>query len=107
MKLLEYQAADGRSPFGDWFDALDANAAAKIVVSLNKLAQGNLSQLKSVGGGVMEQRIDWGPGYRIYLGRDGKALILLLTGGTKHRQQRDIENAQDFWRDYKKRKKGI
>ncbi len=107
MELLEYQTANGHSPFASWFDGLDATAAAKIVVALNRIGQDNLSNVKSVGSGVFEYRINWGPGYRIYLAREGNRIIILLTGGTKHRQQRDINNAQDFWRDYKKRKKDI
>ena len=61
---------------------------------------GNLSNVKGVGGGVLEYRIDFGPGYRIYFGRDGDALIILLGGGTKVRQQRDIETAVALWREY-------
>jgi putative addiction module killer protein len=70
------------------------------------MAQGNLSNTKGVGAGVLEYRIDAGPGYRIYFGRDGQTLIILLAGGTKRRQQRDIEAAQTRWTDYKKRKRG-
>ena len=66
---------------------------------------GNLSNAKGVGGGVLEYRIDFGPGYRIYFGRDGDALIILLGGGTKVRQQRDIETAVALWREYKRRKR--
>ena len=67
-------------------------------------SQGNLSNAKSVGEGVLEYRIDWGPGYRIYFGRDGNVLVILLTGGTKKRQQRDIETAKALWADCKRRK---
>jgi putative addiction module killer protein len=70
-----------------------------------RLRDGNLSNVKGVGGGVLEYRIDFGPGYRIYLGRDGEAIIILLGGGTKQRQQRDIAAAQERWIDYKRRKK--
>ncbi len=66
---------------------------------------GNLSNVKGVGGGVLEYRIDFGPGYRIYFGRDGDALIILLGGGTKVRQQRDIETAVALWREYGQRKR--
>ena len=66
---------------------------------------GNLSNTRSVGAGVLEYRIDSGPGYRIYLGRDGDALVVLLGGGTKVRQQRDIETARKLWREYRRRKR--
>ena len=66
---------------------------------------GNLSNVKGVGGGVLEYRIDFGPGYRVYFVRDGDALIILLGGGTKVRQQRDIETAMAFWREYRRSKR--
>ena len=104
IELLLYVSAEGGSPFEDWFSRLDAAAAAKITVAMGRLEQGNLSGVKGVGQGVQEYRLDWGPGYRIYFGRDGDAVVLLLIGGTKQRQQRDIEAAQLFWVDYKKRR---
>ena len=70
------------------------------------MEQGNLSNAKTVGEGVLEYRIDFGPGYRVYFGRDGEALVILLMGGTKKRQQRDINTAQACWRDYKQGKRG-
>ena len=91
LELRYYLAGDGKSPFESWFDDLDAVAAAKVLVALVRLGQGNTSNTKSVGEGVLECRINWGPGYRIYLGRDGDTLVILLTGGTKKRQQRDID----------------
>ncbi len=84
---------------------LDAAAAAKVSVALVRLGQGNASNAKSVGEGVLEYRIDWGPGYRVYFGRDGEVLVILLTGGTKKRQQRDIERAKELWADYKRRRR--
>jgi putative addiction module killer protein len=99
-----YVARDGRSPFEDWFAGLDAAAAAKVAVVLARLEQGNYSSVKPVGEGVLEHRIDWGPGYRIYFGRDGDRLVILLTGGTKKRQQRDIASAKAFWADYRQRR---
>ena len=105
MQVLEYLDAGERSPFRRWFDDLDSQAAAKITIALARLGQGNLSNVKGVGGGVLEYRIDFGPGYRIYLGRDGDAIVILLSGGTKRRQQNDIAAAQERWADYKQRKK--
>lgn len=105
MRIREFIDERGRSPFVEWFDALDAQAAAKVTVALMRMEQGNLSNTKSVGGGVEECRIVWGPGYRLYFGRDGDTLILLLCGGTKHRQQDDIRDARAHWAAYKRLKK--
>ena len=90
----------GTSPFADWFDHLDAVAAAKITTALYRLEQGNFSNVASVGGGVYECKIDFGPGYRIYFGQEGNAVFILLCGGTKKTQRKDIERARCFWREY-------
>jgi putative addiction module killer protein len=103
--ILEYLDGSGRIPFRDWFDSLDAQAAAKINTALTRLANGNTSNVKGVGSGVSEVRADFGPGYRIYFGRDGNEFVILLGGGTKRRQQQDIEAALVRWVDYKRRKK--
>lgn len=105
MQVLEYLDLAGRSPFRRWFDGLDSQAAAKIAIALTRVGQGNLSNVKGLGGGVSEYRIDSGPGYRIYHGRDGETIVILLGGGTKQHQQRDIGAAQERWIDYKRRKK--
>jgi putative addiction module killer protein len=104
FELRYYFGSDGDSPFEDWFSGLDAAAAAKVSVALARVEQGNLSNVKGVGEGVLEYRLDWGPGYRVYFGRDGDVLVILLTGGTKRRQQRDIETAKVLWADYKRRR---
>jgi putative addiction module killer protein len=104
LELRYYLASDGGSPFEEWFASLNAQAAAKVAVALARLEQGNLSNAKGVGAGVLEYRIEWGPGYRVYFGRDGDVLVILLTGGTKQRQQRDIEAAKTQWMDYKRRR---
>lgn len=106
MDIREYETEDGRSPFAEWFDDLDATAAAKVTTALTRLGQGNTSNVKGVGSGVFEVKIDFGPGYRVYFGKDGQEIVILLGGGTKKKQQRDIKNAQDCWQDYKDRKKG-
>jgi putative addiction module killer protein len=103
-ELRYYLAGDGDSPFAHWFSGLDTAAAAKVSVALARLEQGNLSNAKGVGEGVLEYRIDWGPGYRVYFGRDGEILVILLTGGAKKRQQRDIDAAKTMWADYKRRR---
>jgi putative addiction module killer protein len=105
MEVLEYLDAAGQSPYQDWFGNLDARAAAKVTIAVTRIELGNLSNVKGVGAGVQEFRIDFGPGYRIYFGRDGDRLVILLAGGTKSRQQKDIATAQKRWADYKKRKK--
>ncbi len=105
LELRYYLAVDGRSPFEEWFSGLDAAAGAKVSVALARVGQGNLSNTKGVGEGVLVYRIDWGPGYRVYFGRDGDVLVILLTGGTKKRQQRDIEQARALWADYRRRRK--
>jgi putative addiction module killer protein len=104
VQLLYYIEATGRSPFAAWFDGLPHEAAAKVAVALNRMEQGNLSNAKSVGEGVIEYRINFGPGYRVYFGYDGKTIVILLAGGTKQRQQRDIAAAKKRWSDYKMRK---
>ena len=104
VEVLEYLDWNGSSPYAEWFDSLNAPAAAKVAVAITRLAQGNFSNVKGVGGGVYEYRVDFGPGLRIYLGKDGERLVILLAGGTKKRQQKDIEDAKARWQDYKKRK---
>jgi len=79
----------------------------RVTVALARMSAGSLANTKGVGGGVLEYRIDAGPGYRIYFGRDGDTLVILLAGGTKRRQQKDIEAAQERWAEYKKRKKEV
>ena len=103
-ELRYYLLGDGESPFEEWFSELDATAAAKVSVALIRLEQGNVSNVKGVGEGVLEYRIDWGPGYRVYFGRAREVLVILLTGGTKRRQQRDIATARALWADYRRRR---
>ncbi len=105
MKIVEYLTADDTSPFRAWFDKLDSRAAAKITTALIRIGMGNLSNVESVGGGVYERKIDYGPGYRIYFGMDGKEFVVLVGGGTKKRQALDIATAREHWTDYKKRKR--
>ena len=101
----DYLDPAGRSPFGQWFGKLPGPAAAKITAALYRLTEGNTSNAKSVGQGVHELRIDFGPGYRVYFGMDGATLIILLGGGSKQRQQRDIAQAHASWQDYRQRKR--
>lgn len=104
VKVEEYLREDGTSPYKTWFDALDVQAAAKVVTAKLRLELGNTSSVKWFAG-IGEYVIDWGPGYRIYLARDGDALIILFGGGTKRGQQKDIERAKTLHAEYKARKK--
>jgi putative addiction module killer protein len=104
-RAVEYLDAWGRSPFRGWFDTLDGRAAAKVTIAISRVEQGNTSNLKAVGRGVSGIKVDFGPGYRVYVGQDGDVLVILLGGGTKQRQQADIAAAQERWADYKARKK--
>jgi putative addiction module killer protein len=106
FKVREYVDLNGTSPFGDWLGTLDPTTRARVTVSILRLGQGNLAGAKSVGSGVAELRLDFGPGYRVYFGRDGERVVVLLIGGTKRRQQADIETAQRLWAEYKRRKRG-
>jgi len=105
LRVVEYVRTDGSNPFRRWFDRLDAQAAAKVATATVRLASGNTSNVKWLGA-IAEYRIDWGPGYRIYLGRDGQILIVLLGGGTKKSQDADIAQARMLWSEYKARKAG-
>ncbi len=104
IKVEEYLREDGTSPYKAWFDNLDVQAAAKVVTAKLRLELGNTSSVKWFAG-LGEYVIDWGPGYRIYLARDGDALIILFGGGTKRGQQKDIERAKALHAEYKARKK--
>ncbi|MGC2657011.1 MAG: type II toxin-antitoxin system RelE/ParE family toxin [Bryobacteraceae bacterium] len=105
IRLQEYLDVNGRNEYRTWFDGLDVAAATKVTVALERIAAGNTSSMKSIGGGVSEYKIDFGPGYRIYFGKDGDRLVILLGGGTKKRQNQDIENAKAAWSEYKQVKK--
>ncbi|MDI1310072.1 MAG: type II toxin-antitoxin system RelE/ParE family toxin [Methylotenera sp.] len=104
IKVEEYLGYDGTSPYQSWFDSLDAQAAAKVVTAKLRMELGNTSSVKwfdSIG----EYVINWGPGYRIYLAKDGETLIILFGGGTKRGQQKDIDRAKELHAEYKLRKK--
>src|ERR1035441_1718502 len=89
VDVREYIDTAGRRPFTKWLHALNVQAAAKVATALERIAEGNLSNVKTVGSGILECKVDFGPGYRIYFGRDGDRLVILLAGGTKKRQQED------------------
>lgn len=100
VEIVEYIEASGKSPFSRWFDRLDAVVAARLTAALARLALGSWSHVRSVGDGVHELRIDVGPGYRVYLGVETQRIVVLLGGGTKRRQQADIERAKAAWREF-------
>jgi putative addiction module killer protein len=104
IEVRSYVDANGHSPFEDWLNSLEDAAAARVTAALYRMEQGNFSNVKGVGAGVLEYRINVGPGYRIYFGRDGERTVILLGGGTKKRQDRDISRAVALWTEYRKRK---
>ena len=103
-QIYYYQTATGRRPFIEWLERLgDRQARVRIAARLARVAAGNPGDVEPIGGGVSELRIDWGPGYRVYFARTGKVIVLLLCGGDKRTQQKDIEDAKTFFQDYRKR----
>ena len=103
-QLYYYQTAAGEKPFVQWLAGLtDRQARVRIEARLARVAAGNLGDVEPVGEGVLELRIDWGPGYRVYFSRVGQVIVLLLCGGDKRTQQRDIKYAKTYFEDYKTR----
>jgi len=105
VEVREYVDDSGHVPYRDWLVELDAATRARIVTATLRVEQGNFSAAKSVGGGVYELRLDFGPGYRVYFGKDGERIVILLGGGSKKRQSADIAAAHAHWAEYKKRKR--
>ena len=105
-ELRIYQSADRRVPYQDWFDRLrDMRARQKIQARIARLRLGNLGQSRSLGEGVYELKVDYGPGYRVYFGQDGPVLVILLCGGDKSTQRADIAKAKVYWFRYKQERK--
>ena len=103
-ELREYLTETGHNPFREWLRSLrHPQARARIRVRLNRVRLGNLGDCRPVGEGVMELRLDFGPGYRVYFGQDGGVLVILLCGGDKRTQARDIATAKQYWQSYKRR----
>ena len=103
--IQEYEDNEGSKPFGDWRKKLDKDSAVKVSLAIGKVRKGNMSNVASVGGGVHEIKIDWGAGYRVYFGNVDDVIVLLLGGGTKKDQQKDIDVAKIRWEDDKRRRK--
>ena len=101
----EYITSLDINPFDKWFNKINPIAAAKVTTALYRLEQGNYSNVKGKGSGVFEYKIDFGPGYRIYFGQDGDELVILLGGGTKKQQDADMDEAKQYWSEYKMLKK--
>jgi putative addiction module killer protein len=103
-QLEFYQKESGDVPFTEWFENLrDRTAVARIRIRLGRVRLGNFSTIKPVGNGVAELKIDHGPGYRVYYAMSGKSVVLLLIGGDKSTQSKDIETAKRYWLDYQAR----
>ena len=103
-ELHIYVTEEGREPFSEWLASLrDVKACAKIRVRLDRVSLGNLGDCHGVGEGVRELRIDYGPGYRVYIGQEGVTIMLLLCGGDKSTQTKDIETAKRYWNEYRRR----
>lgn len=101
-EIVAFRAKDGRVPFEDWLDELDdKRAVARMLARLARVRQGGLGDCRPVGEGVCELRVDYGPGYRIYFGQKGQTLVVLLCGGDKRSQDRDIRLAKQYWHEFK------
>lgn len=103
--ILVYHDEQGRAPFASWLGRLNDPTRARVLMRLDIVERGSLGKTRSLGGGVQEMKIDYGPGYRLYFGRDGEAIVILLCGGDKRSQRRDIELAKQYWKDYQGTKK--
>jgi putative addiction module killer protein len=104
IELEIYVTEEGRAPFTEWLDSLrDSRGRVKIRTRLNRIRLGNFGDSTSVGEGVEELRVDFGPGYRVYYGQAGVKVVLLLCGGDKSTQTQDILQAKRYWKDYQKR----
>lgn len=106
IRVEEYIGIAGDNPYRRWFDSLDAQAAAKVTVAKVRMELGNTSNIEWFRG-IGEYKIDWGPGYRIYLARDGETLIILFGGSSKKGQQKAIDRAVALHGEYKARKQAL
>ena len=102
LTIREYLDESGRSPFRDWLQELDSTTRARVQARILRFETGNLGDHKQLGDGVWEARLAFGPGYRVYFGRSGRELVLLLLGGDKGSQRKDIKNAKESWATYLK-----
>jgi putative addiction module killer protein len=107
IDLKEYIDAMGDNHYREWVADLDPSIRAIVIKTVLRMGDGNLSGVKPEGAGVSALRIDFGPGYRVYFGQDGESIVILLAGGTKRRQDEDIQLARALWAEYKKRKREL
>lgn len=106
FEIRRYRTAAGHEPFTHWLSELpDRQARARILARLERLEVGNFGDSEQLRAGVHELRIDWGPGYRVYFGREGRTVVVLLCGGDKRKQDKDIERALELWQEYGNRKR--
>ena len=103
IRVLEYITREGRNPYRDWLERQNLVLQARIEARIFRVSQGNLGDVKTVGHGVCELRLPFGPGYRVYFGREGGETVILLIGGAKHTQRKDIMTARSYWLDYLER----
>jgi putative addiction module killer protein len=105
LEVIAYQTLQGKIPYQDWLQSIrDSQMRGRIRTRVDRLRLGNFGDCKSIGAGVLELRMHFGPGYRLYFAQDGQRLIVLLCGGDKSTQSRDVEKALRYWQDYKRRK---
>ncbi len=108
ITVMHYLKASGRCPFQEWIESVESRTVkAAVAARINRVRSGTLGDWKAVGDGVFELRVDLGPGYRVYFGRDGKMVVILLNGGEKRSQESDIKRAKGYWSDYETRTKSV
>ena len=105
IEVVHYVTENGKDAFGEWLLKQNANVIARVQQRIDRMRRGNFGDHKGLGSGISELRIDYGPGYRVYYGRDGENVVILLAGGTKKRQGRDIKQARTYWNAYHQEKR--
>ncbi len=105
VEVVHYVTENGSDPFGEWLSKQDVNVIARVQQRIDRVHRGNFGNHKRLEGGIAELRIDYGPGYRLYYGKDGRDRVVLLAGGAKKRQSRDIDQARSLWRTYKQERR--
>lgn len=105
VEIIIYETSSGSKPFADWLDDLEIDVEKRILSRFNRVRFGNFGDCKNLGDGVLELKFNFGSGYRVYFGKSGNELVILLCGGDKKSQKKDIQKAKEYWRDYEDRKK--
>ena len=104
--IHKYVTVSGVCPFDEWFENLEPTTQARVDVRLDRVSLGNFGDRKSLDGGIFELRLHFGGGYRVYYGLEGRKVVLLLMGGMKKTQSKDIKTARRYWKAYQEEKKG-